>query len=71
MKPVTAILLLLSLVLPAQAATRFTPVDLSVVFNNDGVATAEKPNDGNFDAIGTTPTGREEKIKRVHEALRR
>jgi hypothetical protein len=57
MKPVTAILLLLSLALPAQAATRFTPVDLSAVFNNDGVAMAEKPNDGNFDAIGTTQPG--------------
>jgi hypothetical protein len=57
MRPFVTILALLSCALPSRAATEFTPVDLSAAFNNDGVATAERPSDGNFDAIGTTQPG--------------
>jgi hypothetical protein len=52
-----AVFAVLLLAVPSRAATEFSPVDLSTVFNNDGVATAERPSDGNFDAIGTTQPG--------------
>jgi len=52
-----ALFALVSVAAATRAETRFTPLDLSAAFNNDGVATPEKPDDGNFDAIGTTQPG--------------
>lgn len=57
LSPRYLLVLLVAALFGATARAAFVPVDLSAAFNNDGVATKEKPDDGDFDAIGDTQPG--------------